>query len=146
MSEMENIKKYILIDDLFNLFLDVKYESEDEDVFGTGSEDVEKIVNKNLMLFRKLRTQTKAELNRVKHERVLDFLSKLREGIKSNVEEYRTLADEILSKPKFAKLQTMFRNYDTLSEQDKQSILFDVELLDMLSDIEEEYNSKKKNE
>ena len=140
MNNIANKEKYILLDNLFNLYLDMKYEKEDEELTKEEATGINQIVQKNLMLFRQLKTQTKAELNQAKHNRVKEFLSKLKSGLASNIEEYKRIADEIFSKPKFAEYQTMFRNFSEVSEQDKKSILMDSKLLDLLSEIEEEYN------
>jgi len=137
---MSDIEKYRLLDNLFNVYLDTKFDEEDEKLFSSDGVDINDIVSRNVMLFKQLRTQTKAEINKIKHERVLDFLSKLKEGLKANVKEYQGIADKILAKPKFAELQPMFRNYESSSDEDKKSMAIDSELLDILSDIEEEYN------
>lgn len=140
MNNSKNREQYILLDNLFNLFLDMGYQEEDSNELKESGIDIEQIVQKNMMLFRQLRTQAKAELNQAKHNRVLAFLSNLKTGIDSNLEEYKRLADEIFAKPKFAELQPMFRNLNEVSEKDKKSILMDSKLLDLLSEIEEEYN------
>lgn len=137
---MSDIDKYRLLDNLFNVYLDTRFDEEDERLFSSDGINIDDIVSRNVMLFKQLRTQTKAELNKIKHERVLDFLSKLREGIKANVKEYQDIAEKIIAKPKLTELQPMFRNYESISDEDKKSMAFDSELLDMLSDIEEEYN------
>ncbi len=141
MQNSENIEKYILLDNLFNLFLDVKYQEEDDGLLKDEVINIDQIVQKNMLLFRQLRTQSKAELNQAKHDRVLLFLLNLRNGINSNIEKYKSLADEIFAKSKFAELQPMFRNLNVVSEEDKKSIILDSELLDFLSKIEEEYNT-----
>lgn len=146
MSNSENNEKYILLDNLFNLFLLERFDKDDEQLLKDSNIDVDKIVQKNIMLFRQLKTQTKAELNLAKHARVLDFLVNLKKGLESNIEEYQKLADEILMKPRFAQLQPMFRNLSGVSEQDRKSIIMDAKLLDLLSDIEEEYNIGDKHE
>lgn len=146
MSHLENKEKYILLDNLFNLYLDMKPDAEDDALLKEDKIDIDTIVQKNMMLFRQLRTQAKAELNQAKHNRVKEFLSKLKSGLAANVEEYKKIADEIFAKPKFAELQPMFRNLNEVSEQDKKSILIDSKLLDLLSEIEEEYNKGNKNE
>lgn len=143
---MKETEKYRLIDDLFNVYLDSNFEKEDNEVFTEDSVDTDEIVNKNLRLFKQLRTLTKAEINKIKHDRVLNFLAELKDGIKSNVKQYKDIADEILSKPRMVELKPMFRNYESESNEDRESIVFDSELLDMLSDIEEEYNREIKNE
>jgi hypothetical protein len=94
-----------------------------------------------MALFRQLKTQSKAELNRAKHERVMAFLVKLKQGIGSNQEAFIRLADSIMAKPKFAELQPLFRNLAYLSDRDKQAIVVDTRLLDLLSEIEEESKS-----
>lgn len=144
MNNIANKEKYILLDNLFNLYLDTKYEKEDDELLKEEKIDINQIVLKNMMLFRQLRTQTKAELNLAKHNRVKEFLSKLKSGLAFNVEEYKRIAEEIFAKPKFNEYQTMFRNLSEVSEQDKQSILMDSKLLDLLSEIEEEYNKEIK--
>ena len=143
---MDDIQKYILLDNLFNVYLDSNFDEEDEQIFNSDRVNVDEIVLKNIKLFKQLRTQSKAEINRIKHNRVLDFLSELRRGIKSNIKEYQEIAEKILSKPEFAELHAMFRNFEYASEEDKRSMVFDAELLNMLSDIEEEYNRKPEDE
>lgn len=140
MNHIENKEKYILLDNLFNLYLDSKYDKEDEELLKGEGIDIDAIVQKNMMLFRQLRTKAKAEINEVKYNHVKEFLSNLKEGISSGAEKYKQIADEIFSKPKFAELQPMFRNFKEVSEKDKQAILIDSKLLDMLGEIEEEFN------
>jgi len=146
MAQNENKDKYILLDNLFNLFFDEKYDTEDENFLKEKNIDIDQIVKKNIMLFRQLKTQAKAELNQAKHDRVKDFVLKLKAGLESNIAEYKKIADEIFSTPKFAELQPMFRNLSQVSERDKKSILLDSKLLDLLGEIEEEYEKGKKNE
>lgn len=144
MSKLQRNNQYILLDNLFNLFMDSKYDQEDENYLREEKINVDDIVYRNVMLFRQLRTQSKSELNQEKHNRVLAFLTKLKSGIESNIEEYKKMADEIFSKPKFAELNPMFRNLNEVTEQDKKSILIDSKLLDLLSEIEEDYNKGSK--
>ena len=146
MAQMENKDKYILLDNLFNLFLDAKYDTEDENFLKEKNIDIDQVVKKNIMLFRQLKTQAIAELNKAKHDRVKDFVAKLKTGLESNVAEYKKIADEIFATPKFAELQPMFRNLSQVSERDKKSILLDSRLLDMLGEMEEEYKKGEKNE
>lgn len=140
MSNTENIKQYLLLDELFNLFINEKGDQDDDEILKSEGVNINEIVQKNVMLFRQLKTQVKAELNQAKHNRVKEFLTKLKSGLDSNIEEYKRIADEIFSKPKFAELQPMFRNLNNVTERDKKSILIDAKLLDLLSEIEEEYN------
>lgn len=140
MNHLENKEKYILLDNLFNLYIDTKYDKEDEALLKEEGINIDAIVHKNMMLFRQLRTKAKAELNVAKYNRVKEFLLNLKEGISSGAEKYKQIAEEIFSKPKFAELQPMFRNLKEISEKDKQAIMIDSKLLDMLGEIEEEYN------
>jgi hypothetical protein len=146
MHKFGNIEQSILLDNLFNLYIDSKYNDDDEAILKEENIDIDQIVQKNIMLFRQLRTQAKSELNQAKHNRVKEFLLKLKSGIESNVDEYKRMADEIFSKPKFAELQPMFRNLSDVTEQDKKSILLDSKLLDLLAEIEEEHYNGLKNE
>jgi hypothetical protein len=146
MNQSENKEKYILLDNLFNLYLDSKYDKEDEDLLKKEKIDIDAIVQENIMLFRQLRTKAKAEMNEAKHIRVKKFLAKIKAGIASGIEEYQKIADEIFSKSKFAELQPMFRNLKEVSEQDKKAMLMDSKLLDMLGEIEEEYNKESNDE
>jgi len=146
MNHLKNKEKYILLDNLFNLFIDTKYDNEDDEIMKEEKIDINLIVQKNVMLFRQLRTKAKSELNIAKHSRVKEFLNLLKAGIASNVEEYKKMAEEIFSKPKFAELKPMFRNFSEISEQDKKSILMDSKLLDLLSEIETEFNKEIKSE
>ena len=65
MNNFANKEKYILLDNLFNLYLDTKYEKEDDELLKEEKIDINQIVLKNMMLFRQLRTQTKDELNKI---------------------------------------------------------------------------------
>ena len=146
MNQSENREKYVLLDNLFNLYLDSKYDKEDEGLLKEEKVDIEAIVQKNIMLFRQLRTKAKAEINEAKHIRVKKFLSKLKDGIASGVEECQKIADEIFAKSKVAELQPMFRNLKEVSEQDKKAMLMDSKLLDILGEIEEEHNKESNDE
>ena len=134
MKNIENKEQFILLDNLFNFYLDSKYV--DEVISDNEVNEINAIVQKNTMLFRQYRTKTKAELNEAKYIRVNEFLSKFKAGIASGVDEYMRIADEIFTKSKYAELQPMFRNLKEVSDKDKQSILIDSKLLDILSEIE----------
>jgi hypothetical protein len=54
----------------------------------------------------------------------------------SNSQKISALTDEILSKPKYAELQPMFRNLTNLTDEDKKSMLLDAKLLDLLDELE----------
>jgi len=138
---MDNVNKYKLLDGLFNLFLDTNIQPEDNELFGEWGIEIEDILKKNMALFRQLKTQSKAELNKAKHERVIAFLAKLKQGVESKQEKYIKLADSILAKPRFAELQPLFRNVTNLSDRDKQAIILDTKLLDLLNEIGEESES-----
>lgn len=142
MRDSKKSDKYALLDELFNLFLDDKYRPGDDELFLEWDIDINGIVNKNINLFRKLRTITKAELNEIKHKRIYNFLTKLQEGLKSKTDNYGEITEEIISKPIFADLQILFRNLEKISDKDKESIVKDAKLLELLDSIEEEYNEK----
>lgn len=139
-------EKYVLLDNLFNLFLDDDYRPEDDELFKEWGVDIDHIVQKNMDLFRQLRTRTKAELNEIKHKRVYDFLAKLKTGLKSESGNYIKIAEEIISEPRFSELQILFRNLEEISDKDKESVIMDSKLLELLSSIEEEYGEKLNNE
>jgi hypothetical protein len=142
MTDQNKKSNYTLLDELFNLFLDDNFQKEDEELFDEWDINVNKVVEGNMMLFRQLRTKARAELNRAKHDRVRAFLQKFKEGLKSKEKSFLQLADEIMNKPQYGELQPMFRNLTNLSENDKRSIVMDVKLLELLSEIEENYNKE----
>ncbi len=142
MNPVKNSNKYILLDNLFNLFLDTNILPEDEELFNEWDINIDNIVHKNMYLFHQLRTQARAELNLSKHNRIKEFLIKLKLGLDSSIDEYKSFADEVIANPKFAELQPMFRNLNELSYQDKKSVLIDAKLLDMLDEIEKEFYGK----
>ena len=146
MNKSKNPDHHILLNNLFNLFLDTNFQIEDEQLFEEWEINIDNILQKNMKLFRQLKTTTKAELNAIKHKRVKDFLLKLKKDLNSTSKGFQEMANDIFSKPKFAELQPMFRNLNDLTEKDKQSILMDAKVLEILSEIEEEYNKKINNE
>lgn len=142
MNKSQLSDKYLLLDNLFNLFLDDAYQPEDDELFKEWDIDIDSILDKNMKLFLQLKTKAQAELNEIKHERVQSFLTKLKGGLKAKIKSYEELADKILSEPKFAELQPMFRNLSEITEQDRQSIVWDAKILEILSEIEKEYSEK----
>lgn len=146
MSKSKHSDKYKLLDELFNVFSEMKYQPEDDELFEEWDIDIDSIVEENMMLFRQLKTKAKAQLNEMKHTRVKDFLFKLKDGLQANIKGYEDLTDEILSKPRFAELQPMFKNLSEVTEKDRQSILIDAKMLDILSEIEEEFRDRLNNE
>lgn len=145
MNKIELIEQSILLDKLFDIFLDSKVDEQDQLEMKNEQINIDDFVKKNMILFRQLKTKAKAELNQAKHNRVKQFLWDLKKGLESNVESYSNIANEIFSKPQYAELQPMFRNLKNVTNNDKKSILIDAKLLDVLSQIEEEYR-KQNNE
>jgi hypothetical protein len=145
MEKIGNNKHFRLIDELYDVFLEGKCEPEDDLCIKESGIDFDSIVSRNVMLFRQLKTQTKAELNQAKFDRVLNFLKELQDGMKSQAEEYLKMAETIFSQPKAAELLPKYRNLTNISEQDKKTMLLDAKLLELLSEIEKEYNSQVEN-
>jgi hypothetical protein len=141
-----NSENYLLIDELFNLFSQKGFQEEDNELFHEWGINIDSIILKNLALFKQLNTQTKAELYEIKHTRVYEFLEKLKKGIDSKTEKFELVAQEIFSTLKFKEIQPMFRNLKDISEKDKNSILMDAKMLDLLSDLEKEFGEKIRNE
>lgn len=137
-------EKYILINNLFNLFLDSKYEQADKNLIDEWQ--VSDIVAKNVRLFKQLKTQTKSELNQLRFERVRIFLAELRSSVDSNQDRIKHIADSLLKKPQFSELVPMFRNLKDISDKDRQSIMMDAKLLDLLGELETELDSNKTDE
>jgi hypothetical protein len=137
MNQSEKIKQYVLLDGLFNVFLESEPVQEDKEML-IPQDDLDRIVEKNLALFKKLRTTAKAEINRSRHARGTAFLEKLKKGIATGSERIQEIADSLQSKPEVAKYASLFRNFSSISEQDKESILMDSALLDLLDAIDEE--------
>lgn len=146
MTHLKNSEKYILLNNLFNLYIEARYNIEDEEFLRAEGIDIEAIVKKNMMLYRQLNTIAKSELNDTKYNRVKEFLFEFKTGIANGIEVYQRMADEIFAKPKFVELQPMFRNLTEITEKDKKSILIDSKLLELLSEIEEKYNEQLNNE
>jgi hypothetical protein len=125
-----------LLSELFNLFLESEDSNEHSELFKEWEIDVDSVVTKNMILFRQLKTKTKAELYQLRYNRIFGFLDEIKKGLVTNSQKFSALTDEILSKPKYAELQPMFRNLTNLTEEDKKSMLLDAKLLDLLDELE----------
>lgn len=125
-----------LLSDLFNLFSEAKSSHEDSEIFKEWEIDVDSVVAKNMILFRQLKTKTKAELYQLRYNRIFGFLDEIKKDLMSNSQKISALTDEILSKPKYAELQPMFRNLTNLTDEDKKSALLDAKILDLLDELE----------
>jgi len=144
---MSNSKKRDLItrwDELFNSQLDSV--GGDVTIREESAGKFDDIVERNTQLFLRLRTKALAELNQGRFDRVLKFLETFSSNLQANVAEAKNFAEEILSKPKFAELKPMFRNMSNITESDKQEILTDAKLLDLLDDAEQEFERKTTND
>ncbi|MCB0264651.1 MAG: hypothetical protein KDH95_18910 [Calditrichaeota bacterium] len=142
MNKLTDSDKNRLLDNLFNVFLETEYHPEDDELLRELGVNIDAIVEENMRLFRQLRTKAKSEVNQLKHNRVKEFLMKLKSGLESNVKSYEDLASKILAEPKFAELEPMFRNLSEITDKDKQSILFDAKLLEIMGEMEDEYGDK----
>ena len=138
MTSQSNIEKLRLLDNLFDRFIDSKSLQEEDQKLG---HDFESIVSKNLMLLKKLKTQSKAELNRKRSVRIKEFIEKFKIGLEENIQEYRAFADKIFSQPQYADLQYLFSNLEKVSEEDEKSMMLDAKMLELLDDIEHDFNT-----
>jgi hypothetical protein len=138
MTPQSNIEKLKLLDNLFDRFIDSKSLQEEDPKL---AQEFESIVSKNLMLLRRLKTQSKAELNRKKTERIKEFIEKFKIGLEENIQEYRVFADKIFSKPKYAELQYLFSNLEKVSEEDEKSMILDAKMLELLDEMESDFNT-----
>ena len=139
MTPLNNIEKLQLLDDLFDQFFGTKNLNEENPELAKELEDV---VSTNLMLLKRLKTQSKAELNRKKAERIKDFINKFKLGLLENIQEYRAFAEKIFNKPEYAELQHLFSNLETVSEEDEKSMMLDAKMLELLDEMEGDFNSE----
>lgn len=136
MNEKNNIEKLQLLDNLFDPFIDsTSLQEEDPHL----ADEFKEIVSKNLMLLKRLKTQSKAELNRTKAKRIKEFIEKFKLGLKENIEEYRVFADKIFNKPEYKDLQYLFSNLEKVSEEDQKSMMLDAKMLELLDDLERDF-------
>ena len=139
MTPLNNIEKLQLLDDLFDQFFGTKNLNEEDPELAREFEDV---VSTNLMLLKRLKTQSKAELNRQKAERIKEFIDKFKLGLQENIEEYRAFAERIFNKPQYAELQYLFSNLESVSEEDEKSMMLDAKMLELLDQLEGDFNSE----
>ncbi len=142
MTASANSENNILLDNLFNLFLDSNSIDDEDELFEEWKIDIESIVEKNLLLFRQLKTHAKAELTQIKYKRVQEFLTKLKEGLTSKKSGYQEFADDIMTNPTFSELVPLFKNLNKLSNKDKESLLLDAKILDVLDSFDNEFRKR----
>ncbi|MEQ8360382.1 MAG: hypothetical protein RH860_12900 [Cytophagales bacterium] len=141
MTPLKNIEKLQLLDDLFDQFIGtISLQEANPEL----SEEFGSIVSKNLMLLKRLKTQSKAELNRKKAERIKVFIEKFKLGLEENIQEYRAFADKIFNNPQYAELQYLFSNLEKVSEEDEKSMMLDAKMLELLDKLESDFNAEKR--
>jgi len=138
MTVLSNIEKLRLLDDLFDRFIDSKNLRDEDPKFILEFDD---IVSRNLMLLKRLKTQSKAELTRKKAERIKEFIEKFKMGLEENIQEYRAFADQIFNIPKYADLQYLFSNLEKVSEEDEKSMMLDAKMLELLDELESDFDT-----
>lgn len=143
MTPLSNIEKLQLLDDLFDQFIGTKSLNEENPEL---AKEFENIVSKNLMLLKRLKTQSKAELNRKKAQRIKEFVEKFKSGLEENIQGYRSFAEKIFNKPQYAELQHLFSNLETVSEEDEKSMMLDAKMLELLDELESDFYNEKGDE
>lgn len=142
MSPLSNKEKLRLLDELFDQFLNSNYLTEEEAKSGEWDANIDDIVSKNLMLLRRLKTQSKAELRRQRYNRIKAFVHKLKTGLDDNIEEYRTFTNKIFNNPKYAGLQPLFSKLENVTEKDEMSMLLDAKILELLDEMEGDFDKE----
>lgn len=137
MKEISNKDKIQIIDDLF-------IESKKFDDL-SSEQNLKKLNNsilKNLMILRRVKTQSKANLASKRHDRIMEFLKKAKLGMKNDLEEYKDFTSNIFKNPKYSDLQPLFSNLNSLSSYDEKSLLLDAKLIELLEEMEDEFDNE----
>lgn len=125
---IEKQKRFELIDELFS-----------EDLSSELTSKEEEAVSSALKKFRRLKVQTKAELNRAKFQRVNDFMNEIKQGLENKIEKYVELSNRVFENPKYQELAPMFSNLTEVSEDDQKSILLDAKYLELFDELEDDF-------
>jgi hypothetical protein len=121
------------IDKFFELSTEA-FESDNESVYSDLGVSKEEYLDKKLKMIKRLKLKSKAQLNKVKNENLLDIaLQKVKSIIDSANESVKEELEKLIltRSPQF-----QFRNIEKLEEEDLKELLSDLGIIDIIEDLE----------
>ncbi len=125
---MENFQDKIFLERLDDLFLIALLKQDDEDILEELQSNPDPGLDQHLNLIKRLNTQAKAKIQQSKQQKIFAKI----ELIVNNLSDYAAT----LTLPQYSKLNVFFSNYNEMSKEDKNDIIMDNLLLDLLDEID----------
>lgn len=133
------MNNYIIIKRLDELFEAVIFEQPDEDVLESVGDSIPNEFIKQLNYVRKKNAQVKASLKRSLNQKAQELLDKIIADIGNN-----NFINSLLAQPKYQRLSTeLFSQYENISEQDKESMLKDRRLMELIRELRNDLKNEK---
>jgi len=133
------MNNYTIIKRLDELFEASIFEQPDEDVLESIGDNIPIEFMKQLNYVRKKNAQAKAKLKKSINQKAKEILDKLIEEVGNS-----NFINSLLAQPKYQKLSTeLFSKYENISEQDKESMLKDRRLMDLIKELRKDLENEK---
>ena len=132
---MEPITSKEILNHIYGVMLEINYLQNDSDVLEELSEQRDGFVEDQLMLFKRKSAKYKAEWNRLRFQRALEFLNELKTKGTEEINRILKPKERIIYAP-------LFRKFEELTEKDKDSLLEDKDLLDLIDYLNEQNDNK----
>ncbi len=102
-----------------------------QEILSDSGLDIESESTKAELHIRRLKTQLMAKIRRENFQHALNILAEIKNQTKEKIQN-------LLKKPEFAAVVPLFNKLDKVSESDLQSMIDDVELLNILDKLKKE--------
>lgn len=128
---MSNLKEKVdFVNSLYGLMLEANLSRSDEEVLHGIDVKADPYLNQALTFIRQLNTKAKAQVNRSRFSNAQQMVEELISKAGNNLDAF---FNGLVSEPENKEILAFFRNFQSLSDADKQAMLRDTKILEIIS-------------
>lgn len=136
-------EKIDFVNRLYGLIIEANMHRSDEEVVPEINLTNDVYYSNGLALVRQLNTKAKAHLNKSRFSQAQQLLNELLSKTGDNLESF---FKGLTSEPESEKILALFKNYQSLSDADKQAMLLDNKVLELISKAKKNIDPPKNHE
>lgn len=136
-------EKIDFVNRIYGLIIEANMHRPDEEVLPEISATTDEYYSNGLALVRQLNTKAKAHLNKSRFSQAQNLLDELLSASGSDLESF---FKDLVSEPENDKILALFKNYQSLSEEDKKAMLLDNKILEIISKAKKNLEPPKSDE
>jgi len=136
-------EKIDFVNHIYGLIIEANMYRADEEVIPEINSTTDVYFSDGLAMVRQLNTKAKAFLNKNRFSQAQELLNEFLNKTGDNLE---MLFKGLVSEHENEKILALFKNYQSLSEDDKKAMLLDNKILEIISKAKKDLDTKKSNE